>query len=116
MAELSLNDRLCSYMLKIIDESRLSINHIAELAGISQSNLNRVLTEHRPLSQKYIESLCSVLNISILDFYHGALTTPYSLEELQMHTLIHEMDEKQYGALLNIITNLQNLSPKRKTN
>lgn len=116
MTDSNLNEKLCSYLLKLIDESRTSINHVAELSGISQSNLNRILTDHKQLSQNYIEKICAVFRISVIDFYVGALTTPYSLDELRMHALIHATDEKQYPGLLMILNNIQIATPKKKTN
>lgn len=112
MDEQTLNDALCTYLLSLIDQSGLSINKVADLAGISQSQLNKVLTKHLNLSQKYIERSCAVLDVPLEDFYRGALKWQYSVDELKMHKIIHDTNEKSHASLLTLLSEIQKNLPK----
>ena len=83
----------------------LTINKLANLAGISQSYLRDIELGNKQPTVEYLSYICDALNISLADFFDDSLQKKISEDPLTK--AIYELNENQKNALLEFLKTMK---------
>lgn len=79
----------------------LTVNALANLAGVSQSYLRDIELGNKNPTVNFIEVICETLNISLIDFFDENNTTKFENDPLIKR--VYQMTPEQREALVNLL-------------
>lgn len=82
------------------EKNKLTVNKLANLAGVSQSYLRSIEMDEQNPTIEFISILCSALNITIQEFF---IDSPETLSEDPLIKRISLMSQEQRDALLSFL-------------
>lgn len=73
MGLITVNEAVKRRILELCDERRISVNHLCNISGVTQSTINNVMRRNNSTTVSTIKKLCDGLNITVEEFFSSEL-------------------------------------------